>query len=164
LRIIARSKSQVTLPAAGEDSPLLERAGELATLDKSLTQALAGSGSIVLVSGEAGVGKTALVRAFCHARRGGVRVLWGACDPLFTPRPLGPLFDVAEVVGGELAELVEAEARPHDVTMALRREIGRRPPMEPPGDDRGRRACAQPLQLGQRPAQVRGRSGFGGVA
>jgi DNA-binding CsgD family transcriptional regulator len=127
LRIITHSKGQVTLPVAGEDSPLLERADELAALDKSLTQALAGPGSFVLVSGEAGVGKTALVRAFCDARRGGVRVLWGACDPLFTPRPLGPLLDVAEVVGGELAELVEAEARPHDVTMALRREIRRRP-------------------------------------
>ena len=96
-------------------------------MDKSLTQALAGPGSFVLVSGEAGIGKTALVRAFCDARRGGVRVLWGACDPLFTPRPLGPLLDVAEVVGGELAELVRVEARPHDVTMALRRELGRQP-------------------------------------
>jgi DNA-binding CsgD family transcriptional regulator len=117
----------VTLPAGGEDSPLLERAAELAALDKSLTQALAGPGSFVLVSGEAGVGKTALVRAFCDARRSDTRVLWGACDPLFTPRPLGPLLDVAEVAGGELAELVQAEARPHDVTMALRRELGRRP-------------------------------------
>ncbi len=119
----------MTLPAAGDDSSLLERTGELATLDKSLTQALAGLGSFVLVSGEAGIGKTALVRAFCDARRSTVRVLWGACDPLFTPRPLGPLLDVAELVGGELAELVQAEARPHDVTMALRRELGRRPTM-----------------------------------
>ena len=68
------------------------------------------------------------MRAFCDARRNDTRVLWGACDPLFTPRPLGPLLDVAEVVGGELAELVRAEARPHDVTMALRRELGRRRP------------------------------------
>jgi DNA-binding CsgD family transcriptional regulator len=55
-------------------------------------------------------------------------VLWGVCDPLFTPRPLGPLLDVAEVVGGELAELVQGRATPHDVTMALRRELGRRSP------------------------------------
>jgi hypothetical protein len=41
---------------------------------------------------------------------------------------LGPLLDVAEVVGGELAELVQAEAGPHDVTMALRRELGQRGP------------------------------------
>ena len=126
MRIITHSKSQVTPPAWG-DSPLLERAAELAALDNSLTQAIAGPGSFVLVSGEAGVGKTSLVRAFCDVRRSHTRVLWGACDPLFTPRPLGPLLDIAEVAGGELADLVHAEARPHDVTMALRRELGRRP-------------------------------------
>ncbi len=115
------------LPAVGEDSPLLERAADLAELDGSLAKALGGIGSFVLVSGEAGVGKTSLVRAFCDARTSDARMLWGACDPLFTPRPLGPLLDVAEVVGGELADLVEAEARPHDVTMALRRELARQP-------------------------------------
>jgi DNA-binding CsgD family transcriptional regulator len=118
----------VTVPAAREHQDLLERAGQLASLERSLAQARGGSGSFVLVSGEAGIGKTALVRAFCDAHRGAARVLWGACDPLFTPRPLGPLLDVAEVVGGELAELVLAEARPHDVTMALRRELTRRGP------------------------------------
>ena len=114
----------MTLSAAGEDNGLLERIGELAALERSLAKARDGQGSLVLVSGEAGIGKTALVRAFCDAHRGGVRVLWGVCDPLFTPRPLGPLLDVAEVVGGELAELVQAGATPHDVTMALRRELG----------------------------------------
>jgi DNA-binding CsgD family transcriptional regulator len=118
----------VTLTAASKDNGLLERTGELAALERSLAKARDGRGSLVLVSGEAGIGKTALVRAFCDAHRDGARVLWGACDPLFTPRPLGPLLDVAEVVGGELAELVQAGAGPHDVTMALRRELGRRPP------------------------------------
>ena len=128
MTIVTHSKVDVTLPAAGDDNPLLERAGELAALDGSLAKALDGLGSFVLVSGEAGIGKTALVRAFCDARRSAARVLWGVCDPLFTPRPLGPLLDIAEVVGGELAELVQAGARPHDVTMALRRELGRRGP------------------------------------
>jgi len=118
----------VTLTAARENNGLLERTGELAALDRSLADAGEGRGSLVLVSGEAGIGKTALVRAFCDAHRDGARALWGVCDPLFTPRPLGPLLDVAEVVGGEVAELVQAGAGPHDVTMALRRELGRRPP------------------------------------
>jgi DNA-binding CsgD family transcriptional regulator len=113
----------------GEDSALLERAGELATLERSLATARDGRGSFVLVSGEAGAGKTALVRAFCDAHRGVARVLWGLCDPLFTPRPLGPLLDIAEAAGGELAEVAQAAgARPHDVAMALRRELGRRQP------------------------------------
>jgi DNA-binding CsgD family transcriptional regulator/tetratricopeptide (TPR) repeat protein len=110
---------------AGGDNALLERTGELAALQRSLADASDSRGSFVLVSGEAGIGKTSLMRALCDAHRGTARVLWGVCDPLFTPRPLGPLLDVAEVVGGELAELVQAGARPHDVTMALRRELGR---------------------------------------
>ena len=118
----------MTLSAASEDNGLLERTGESAALERSLAKARDGQGSLVLVSGEAGIGKTALVRAFCDAQRGGARVLWGVCDPLFTSRPLGPLLDVAEVVGGELAELVQGRATPHDVTMALRRELGRRSP------------------------------------
>ena len=118
----------MTLTAASEDHGLLERTGELAALERSIAKARDGRGSLVLVSGEAGIGKTALVRAFCDAHRDGTRVLWGVCDPLFTPRPLGPLLDVAEVVGGELAELVQGRATPHDVTMALRRELGRRSP------------------------------------
>ncbi|MFY9931052.1 MAG: AAA family ATPase [Streptosporangiaceae bacterium] len=118
----------MTLSAADRDNGLLERTGELAALERSLAKARDGQGSLVLVSGEAGTGKTALVRAFCDAHRGGARVLWGVCDPLFTPRPLGPLLDIAEVAGGELAELVQAGAMPHDVTMALRREVGRGPP------------------------------------
>ena len=97
MTIVTHSKVDVTLPAAGDDNPLLERAGELAALDGSLAKALDGLGSFVLVSGEAGIGKTALVRAFCDARRSAARVLWGVCDPLFTPRPLGPLLDIAEV-------------------------------------------------------------------
>src|SRR5919197_1103697 len=83
----------VTTPAAGE---LLERSAELAALDACLAAVVGGGGGrLVLVGGEAGIGKTALVRAFC-ARAPAPRVLWGACDALFTPRPLGPLLDVAE--------------------------------------------------------------------
>jgi DNA-binding CsgD family transcriptional regulator len=76
-------------------------------------------GRLVLVGGEAGVGKTALVRAFAEGRR----VLWGACDPLQTPRPLGPLLDVAETVGGELLAAAESGARPAELVTALLREL-----------------------------------------
>ena len=59
----------------------------------------------MLVGGEAGVGKTALLRRFCETREA-PRVLWGACEPLRTPRPLGPFVDIGEATGGELEELV----------------------------------------------------------
>jgi DNA-binding CsgD family transcriptional regulator/tetratricopeptide (TPR) repeat protein len=57
-----------------------------------------------------------------------VRVLWGACDALFTPRPLGPLLDIAQSTGGELEELVESGAKPYEVNAALMRELGTRAP------------------------------------
>jgi DNA-binding CsgD family transcriptional regulator/tetratricopeptide (TPR) repeat protein len=107
------------------DAPagLLERSEQLAALSAHLVDIEATKrGRIVLVSGEAGIGKTAMLRHFC-ASLDGVRVLWGECDPLFTPRPLGPLLDVAATTGGELAELVRGGALPHDVAAALVREL-----------------------------------------
>jgi hypothetical protein len=77
----------------------------------------------VLVSGEAGAGKTALLRHFSEERDRSVRVLWGGCDPLFTPSPLGPLFVIAEYAGGELEEVVQRGVLPHEVVAALAREL-----------------------------------------
>jgi predicted ATPase len=77
----------------------------------------------VLVGGEAGVGKTALLRRFCEECREPARILWGACDPLFTPRPLGPLLAVAEGAGGELEKVVASGVMPHEVVAALVREL-----------------------------------------
>ena len=81
-------------------------------------------GRLVLLGGEAGVGKTALLRSFCAAQPKAVRVLWGNCEPLLTPRPLGPILDVAEQTGGELADLLSVPARPHEVASGLLRELG----------------------------------------
>jgi DNA-binding CsgD family transcriptional regulator len=104
----------------GQSSELLERSRELAALDEWLTTVVSGShGRLVLVAGEAGVGKTALLRRFREQRDDGPRFLWGACDPLFTPRPLGPLLDFAELTGGEMEELVATGARPYEVVAAL---------------------------------------------
>jgi predicted ATPase/DNA-binding CsgD family transcriptional regulator len=77
---------------------LLEREPFLA----ELTNLLSEGGRVVFLSGEAGVGKTTLVRAFCQAVAQKARVAIGACDPLSTPRPLGPLLDVAEILGLEV--------------------------------------------------------------
>jgi DNA-binding CsgD family transcriptional regulator len=101
----------------------LERERELEALAEGLSSAEAGRGRLVLLHGEAGVGKTALVQRFCETHASTHRVLLGTCDPLFTPRPLGPLLDVAEVVGGELQDTVRASAGSHDVTSALVREL-----------------------------------------
>jgi DNA-binding CsgD family transcriptional regulator/tetratricopeptide (TPR) repeat protein len=82
---------------------LLERAGALDALEELLAASGAG-GRIAVIGAEAGAGKSALVAAFAERVGARARVLWGACDPLLTPRALGPLHDVARSVGGALAE------------------------------------------------------------
>ena len=81
---------------------LLERDQELRRLRTCVTEAASGHGSAVLLFGEAGVGKTSVVRAFSREVAGTVRMLAGACDDLLTPRTFGPLRDA--VRGGPLAE------------------------------------------------------------
>src|SRR5262249_51194293 len=87
-----------------------------------------GRGRLVLVGGEAGSGKTALVRRYCDLHRPSVRIIAGACDALFAPRPLGPFVEVAQTTGGELAELVAADASPYEIATALMHELARRVP------------------------------------
>jgi DNA-binding CsgD family transcriptional regulator/tetratricopeptide (TPR) repeat protein len=87
---------------------LLEREPFLDALGDYATDARSGSGRLVVITGEAGIGKTALIDAF-RARRPDIRWLWGACDGGFTPRPLGPLHDIATSAGGPLRDLVSSE-------------------------------------------------------
>ncbi len=111
------------------DPRLLERERSLASLEAMLAEVRASSeGRLVFLGGEAGVGKTALLRRFTNAQDAPVRILWGACEPLSTPRPLGPLLDVAQQTGGELQRLARGTGRPHEVSAALLEELRRRPP------------------------------------
>lgn len=104
---------------------LLERSLLLERLAAGLERARGGAGSLVLVGGEAGAGKTSLVQRFVEDCPPPVRVLWGACDPLSTPRPLAPFRDMSELepllgrgLGRHalLAELLE-ELQLHTVTV-----------------------------------------------
>ncbi|MGH7106861.1 MAG: ATP-binding protein [Acetobacteraceae bacterium] len=90
---------------------LLEREQCLADLTTWLDTAVHASGCIALISGEAGIGKTALLQEFAQ-RQSDVRVLWGACDALFTPRPLAPLHDIARQTRGQLATVLGSGVRP----------------------------------------------------
>ena len=113
----------IVRPHPVEATDLLERADLLEKLDAALAEAGDGRGRLCLVAGEAGGGKTALMRRFCEKRAGSARILQGACDALFAPRPLGPLLEFARDAGGDLEKLVEAGAKPHDVAAALVDEL-----------------------------------------
>jgi DNA-binding CsgD family transcriptional regulator len=106
---------------------LLERDACLDVLGMALQDALGGEGRVALVSGEAGIGKTSLVACFTRQRRGAVRVLWGACDALFTPRPLGPLHDMAAQTQGNLPALLNADANRTAIFSAVLDELQGRP-------------------------------------
>ncbi len=90
---------------------LLEREHCLADLATWLQTAVRANGCIVLVAGEAGIGKTALLQEFAQ-RRSDARLLWGGCDALFTPRPLAPLHDIARRTRGRLATALASGAGP----------------------------------------------------
>jgi DNA-binding winged helix-turn-helix (wHTH) protein len=108
-------------PAATGRPELLERSDELAILTTALDEARCrATGTVVLIAGEAGLGKTALVRAFAEeAGRQGVRVLAGGCDDLVTPRTMGPVRDIAQELGGRLVDAVSAGADPEQVFAVL---------------------------------------------
>ena len=104
---------------------LLERSEELGVLHGLAAEmAATGRGGVAIVSGEAGVGKTALLRQFRSELPRRLTVVWGSCDPLFTPRPLGPLLEPVAELGGEPAEQAAAGAKPFDVAIALGEALG----------------------------------------
>ncbi|MFC7619444.1 ATP-binding protein [Microlunatus sp. GCM10028923] len=89
---------------------LLERGPQLAALDDLLSAVrTSGVGRLVLVAGEAGVGKTALIDTFTE-RHPATPVLAGAAAPLFTPRPLGPLLDLLAGLDPDHASAAQAVA------------------------------------------------------
>lgn len=86
---------------------LIERDYALQRLHEAVERAGQGAGLTVLVSGEAGIGKTALVRRLVRDRAGeGDRVLCGSCEALFSPRPLGPVYDMADGFDDEVQAML----------------------------------------------------------
>lgn len=114
--------------AAGD---LLERDRELAALHALLDESASGRGRIVLIRGEAGIGKTSLVERFLaqtqKRQQPPIRSIWAACEALFTPRPLGPLYDIAQQTDSALRALLDSEANRAALYTALLDDLVRSP-------------------------------------
>ena len=102
---------------------LTERERQLAALSSRADEARSGRGGAVLVCGESGAGKTSFVESFVEQWADGERVLWGACDPLTMPRPLGPLHDLADQFVPETQSLLRDGDQPHDIFTAVCDEL-----------------------------------------
>ncbi|HEX2272718.1 MAG TPA: AAA family ATPase [Acidimicrobiales bacterium] len=106
---------------------LLERQSQLDTLEAWWAEAAAGRGCMVFIGGEAGAGKTALVRRFRERLPAGVRVLVGLCEPLSTPLALGPLLDMLPHLPASFEELLSGDHDPVQVRRAFLEELARSP-------------------------------------
>lgn len=92
-------------------SPLVERSEQIAALRSAATST---QGRLILVAGEAGAGKSALLRAFVE-ESGNRSVLSGACERLRTARPFAPALDWAAQADPALGALINSGARPAEI-------------------------------------------------
>ncbi|WP_218577161.1 ATP-binding protein [Phytohabitans rumicis] len=102
---------------------MLEREGELRVLAGAARDAARGAGSVALVFGEAGIGKSSLVEAARAVLPAEGRMLIGYCDDLATKRTLGPFRDLVGRVGVDLARALRGGADRDEVLAALRAEL-----------------------------------------
>ena len=101
---------------------LIERESQLAALHEYAKEASQGQGRLVLISGEAGVGKSVLLEEFAQ-ELSDARWLWAGCDGLFTPAALGPLLDIASQLDGDLLQLCRVGAKRDQLYGALLRQL-----------------------------------------
>src|SRR5262245_2335144 len=121
---------QGTPDAAARTDVLLDRAEQLGRLEGLLARVEAdGSGSAVLVRGEAGVGQGARLRRLAGGADGRARTVRAPCEPLLAARPIGPFDDLAQEIGGDLRELVAAGGKPHAVATTLLAELREQGPV-----------------------------------
>lgn len=103
---------------------LLERDSQLADLTRCASNAQSGHGRVVLIAGEAGVGKTSLMQAF-HNQQSAGSVCWGMCDALFTPQALGPIYDIALSLSDKTHEMAIQTANSSELFPAILAELSK---------------------------------------
>jgi predicted ATPase len=83
---------------------LIERGGFLTSLQTKFENVAEGEGHCILVCGEAGIGKTSLVKTFCREKKNDCKIFEGTCDALFIQRPLAPVYDIVWQIGKDIWE------------------------------------------------------------
>jgi DNA-binding CsgD family transcriptional regulator len=107
---------------------LLEREEALAALADARDSAARGAGRVVFVTGEPGIGKTSLVTRFAQEQAdSGARVLFGTCDDLSIPRPLGAFRDLVGTVSRPLEKALAEGAASHRIQSLLIAELEQPP-------------------------------------
>jgi DNA-binding SARP family transcriptional activator len=140
-RVLARPPDAASLPVQGEAprptaashalapsiETLLERDDELVALLRIVRSVVrTGRGAVVLITGEAGSGKSSLTRAFVDRLDKEILVAVGGCDDLLAPRSLGPFRDMAEAQP-DLGAALSGRVQPDDAFPALLRFLAARP-------------------------------------
>jgi DNA-binding CsgD family transcriptional regulator/tetratricopeptide (TPR) repeat protein len=97
----------------------VERDAPLSQLQEHLAAAGRGNGRVVVIRGEAGIGKTALVSRLAADASTAVPTLVGRCDGVSTPSPYGPIRDVVDAFGPQLRGMLDADAARHEVKATL---------------------------------------------
>nr|WP_238175980.1 helix-turn-helix transcriptional regulator [Kribbella albertanoniae] len=105
--------------------PVLERERELSAIGHAAAAAAAGRGSVVLVSGEAGIGRSTVIDEARRRIPTGGRMLVGRCDDLTRRRALAPFHDIECDVSSDLATAVRRNTDREQLFVALRSEFSR---------------------------------------
>ena len=106
---------------------LLERELYIEELNCLLERIPSVGGCVALISGEAGIGKTSLLREFAAVQNKAACVLWGGCEALFTPHPLAPLQDISRQIGGDFPKTICAAPNRHEIFNATLDQFARLP-------------------------------------
>jgi len=99
LTSLERDRVPSPRPIATKEVPLVDRTEEMNVLKEAVYRAVHGEGGLVFIHGEAGIGKTRLVRELgAYARSRGVQVLYGRCPALFRMDGVPPYILWKEVI------------------------------------------------------------------
>jgi tetratricopeptide (TPR) repeat protein len=99
LSSLERDRIPSPRPIAAKEAPLVDRVEEMNVLKEAVYRAVHGEGGLVFIHGEAGIGKTRLLRELgAYARSRGVQVLYGRCPALFRMDGVPPYILWKEVI------------------------------------------------------------------